>query len=93
MAQEEKPAAKKPRRRRKSLLNEAKADNRLNTLKRLRDKVAETIDNTESGRDVASLTCQLRAVLAEIDEIEKEGGKGLGGTVVADVMERAHERR
>lgn len=93
MEPEERPAPKKTVRRRKSLLSEAKGDNRLNTLKRLRDKVAETIDKTESGRDVASLTCQLRAVLAEIDELEKEGGKGLGGTVVADVMERAHERR
>lgn len=42
----------------------------LETLKALRQKVAQAIDSTKSGRDLASLSRQLQIILDRIREIE-----------------------
>lgn len=44
--------------------------NRLQGLKALRDKLAKELDETHSGRDIASLSRQLRETMEEIEEIE-----------------------
>lgn len=44
----------------------------LETLKALRLKLAKTIDESRSGRDIAALSRQLRKVSATISELEKE---------------------
>jgi predicted nucleic acid-binding Zn-ribbon protein len=49
----------------------AALNDRLDTLKALRDKLALAIDATESSRDLAALSRQLTDVLAQIEEIEK----------------------
>lgn len=46
-----------------------KGDN-LETLRALRQRLAEAIDNTNSGRDLAPLSRQLQIVMAKIDELE-----------------------
>ena len=46
---------------------------RLETLKALRRKLAETLDETHSGRDIASLTLQMQKVLQQIEYIEDAG--------------------
>lgn len=54
----------------KTLVSAADNGTRLDVLETLRRKVAATIDGTDSGRDVASLSKQLREICAEIDEIK-----------------------
>ena len=62
-----------------SLTEKAATGNRLEALKALRDTLAETIEGTDSGRDVAALSQRLMDVMAEIETIEKaknpSGGK------------------
>lgn len=53
-----------------TLLDTAQKDDRLETLKRLRDEVCDCIDQTVSARDVASLTNSLVKILEQIDELE-----------------------
>jgi hypothetical protein len=43
--------------------------NRLRTLERLRDRLAEQIDACENGRDLALLSTRLQSVLGEIAEL------------------------
>lgn len=50
----------------------AEKDERLATLKALRQKIAETLDKSDSGRDVASLALQMQKVLIQIEELELE---------------------
>ena len=45
---------------------------RLKTLKELRHKLADTIDKSQSGRDIASLSIQLQKVMVEIAELEEK---------------------
>lgn len=47
----------------------------LQTLEALRDVLAETIDNCESGRDIAALSRQLTQVLELISELKKGTGE------------------
>lgn len=54
----------------KTLAEIAAGDDRVKTLKALRDKLAATIDGTESGRDVAALSSRLVEVLDKIAEAE-----------------------
>lgn len=49
----------------------AQKGNDLETLKALRQKIAHTIDHTESARDIPSLSRQLQAVMSQITELEK----------------------
>lgn len=44
----------------------------LETLKALRQKIAKTIDESNSGRDIAALSRQLQIVMAQIAEREEE---------------------
>ena len=44
----------------------------LETLKALRQKIAKTIDESSSGRDIASLSRQLQIVMTQIAEHEEE---------------------
>ena len=53
---------------RKNIVTIADSGDRLETLRALRHKVAETISKSESGRDIAALSRQLREVMAEIEE-------------------------
>jgi hypothetical protein len=46
-----------------------KTDDRLRTLERLRDRIAEQIDVTPSARDLALLSTRLESVLGQIDEL------------------------
>ncbi len=44
----------------------------LETLKALRQKLAQTIDESNSGRDISSLSRQLQIVLSQISILEEE---------------------
>ena len=54
------------------LLEAAKSGNKRATLIALRDKLAETIQNCESGRDMASNSKRLMEVMAEIEALPEE---------------------
>lgn len=56
-----------------TLSDVAARGNQLETLKALRDVLAEQIDITTSGRDLAPLTRQLQIILTQISEIENGG--------------------
>lgn len=63
---------KKPKRKPEvtTLVEAAKSGNREKTLVALRDKLAETIENCESGRDMAANSKRLLEVMDELDEIK-----------------------
>ena len=46
----------------------------LETLRALRQTIAEAIDRTKSGRDLASLSRQLQIVMERISELEAQEG-------------------
>lgn len=52
------------------LIEAAKSGDRLETLIALRDLLAERLQNTESGRDVASMSRRLMQAVAEIEALE-----------------------
>lgn len=54
------------------LVDAVKTGNRKKMLIALRDKIAATIENSESGRDIAALSKQIREVTAELDEIKAQ---------------------
>ena len=54
------------------LITAAKSGDKRATLIALRDKLAETIQNCDSGRDMASNTKRLMEVMAEIDALPEE---------------------
>ena len=49
------------------LVEAAKSGDKRATLMALRDKIAETIDNCESGRDMAANSKRLMEVMAELE--------------------------
>lgn len=55
-----------------NLIDAAKSGDKKATLIALRDKLAETIQNCDSGRDMASNSKRLMEVIAEIEAIEEE---------------------
>ena len=58
------------------ILDTLEKGSELTTLKALQRKIAATIDESASGRDIAALSKQLREVsarIAELDEIESNG--------------------
>ena len=55
-----------------NLIDAAKSGNKKETLIALRDVLAATIQNCDSGRDMASNSKRLMEVMAEIETIEKE---------------------
>ena len=52
-----------------NLVEAAKSGNKRDTLIALRDKLAETIDNCESGRDMAANSKRLMEVMAELENL------------------------
>lgn len=58
-----------------NLIEAAKSGSKKETLIALRDILAETIQDCESGRDVASNSKRLMEVITEIEAIEKEEEK------------------
>jgi len=57
------------------LIEAAKSGNKRATLIALRDKLAETIQNCDSGRDMASNSKRLMEVMAEIEALPDETQK------------------
>lgn len=57
------------------LLDAAKSGDKRKTLIALRDKLAETIDNCESGRDMAANSKRLMEVMAEIEALPDPDAK------------------
>ena len=53
------------------LVKAAKSGSRRETLEALRDKIADSIQNCESGRDVAALSKRLMEVMGELDALPK----------------------
>lgn len=56
------------------LINAAKSGDKRETLEALRDKIAGSIQDCESGRDVAALSKRLMEVMNEIDALPKPKG-------------------
>ena len=54
------------------LVSAAKSGNRRETLEALRDKIAASIQDCESGRDVAALSKRLMEVMGELDDLPKQ---------------------
>lgn len=52
-----------------NLVDAAKSGNKRDTLIALRDKLAETIQNCDSGRDMASNSKRLMEVMAELESL------------------------
>ena len=52
-----------------SFSDSVRSNDRRAALVALRDKLAITIENTESGRDIAALSKRLMEVMAEIDAL------------------------
>ena len=57
------------------LIQAAKSGDKRATLIAVRDKLAETIQNCESGRDMASNSKRLMEVMAEIEALPSETPK------------------
>lgn len=53
------------------LVNAARSGDKRETLEALRDKIASSIQDCESGRDVAALSKRLMEVMNEIDALPK----------------------
>ena len=51
------------------LVSAARSGNKRDTLEALRDKIASSIQDCESGRDVAALSKRLMEVMNEIDAL------------------------
>lgn len=60
--------------------------NDLEALEALRQKVARTIDQSKSGRDIASLSRQLVGIMARIAEIKAENEED----PIKDLLERGN---
>lgn len=61
----------------KTLVEAARSGDTLETLERLRDKLASSIESCCSGRDMAALSRQLSQVLDQIDDVKRaNAGKG-----------------
>lgn len=54
---------------RMTLTDEVSSNDSRRALVALRDKIAATIDSTESGRDIAALSKRLMEVMAQIDAL------------------------
>ena len=57
------------------LLAAAKSGNKLKMLTELRDEIATTIEDCESGRDMAALSKRLMEIQDEIDAMEAASAK------------------
>lgn len=73
------------------LLEAARSGDKRRTLIALRDKLAETIDNCESGRDMAANSKRLMEVMAELEALPDPDAQ-----VVAskhDKLKQKHDNR
>ena len=59
-----------------NLVSATQSGDRRRTLVALRDRIAETIDSCESGRDMAALSKRLMEVMDEIDSMPSEVEEG-----------------
>ena len=66
-----------------------KTNDRRKILVATRDKIAETMDKTDSGRDIAALSKRLMEVCAELDAI---GDGNKRNTKLAVLQEKAAKR-
>lgn len=73
-----------------NLVDAAKSGDKRATLIALRDKLAETIQNCDSGRDMASNSKRLMEVIAEIEALPDES-KNV--TSKHDRLKKKHENR
>lgn len=73
-----------------NLIDAAKSGDKRATLIALRDKLAETIQNCESGRDMASNSKRLMEVMAEIEALPDPTVKKLSKH---DRLKQKHENR
>ena len=71
----------------KSILETARSGDQLETLYKLRDKLAQTLDETHSARDIAPLAKRFSDTLADIARLEDERGKN-SGSVLDEILER-----
>ena len=55
-----------------SLVQAVKSGSQREALEALRDKLAFSIENTDSGRDVAALSRRLMEVMRELDQLPSE---------------------
>lgn len=74
----------------KNLVEAARSGNKRETLIALRDILATTIQNCESGRDMASNTKRLMEVMAEIEALPDESQKK---TSKHDRLKKKNENR
>ena len=59
-----------------SFVDAVQSNDRRDALLALRDKIAATIDGTDSGRDIAALSKRLMEVMREIDALpDPEAGR------------------
>lgn len=72
------------------LVDAAKSGDKRATLLALRDKLAETIENCESGRDMAANTKRLMEVMAELEQIPDPALKKISKH---DRLKQKHENR
>lgn len=73
-----------------SLIEAAKSGDKYATLIALRDKLAETIERCESGRDMAANTKRLMEVMAEIESMPDPQQKKISKH---DRLKRKNENR
>lgn len=73
------------------LLEAAKSGDKRKTLIALRDKLAETIDNCDSGRDMAANSKRLMEVMAELESLPDPDAQ----VVVSkhDILKQKHDNR
>ena len=70
-----------------SILSAAKSGDQLKALYELRDKLASTLDETKSARDIAPLAKRFADTLAEIAKLESEQDAG-SGTTIGGILEK-----
>ena len=73
-----------------NLIDAAKSGDKRATLIALRDKLAETIDRCESGRDMAANTKRLMEVMAELESMPDPQQKKISKH---DRLKRKNENR
>ena len=74
-----------------NLIEAADKGNQLETAKALRHKLAETIEKSTSGRDIAALANQLRGVMETIKNLEKMNYQD--GETVLDKVRKNHAQQ
>ncbi len=66
----------------KTIMGAVDSGNRLEILAALQRKIAEAIDSSISGKDIAALSKQLRETIKEIDQLKNESEPATKKTVL-----------